>query len=49
MLWHTAGKALSCEQVPVMEILTEFRALGGVHGRKHRPSPPPQCTWEHGA
>ena len=29
MLWHRLAKHLSCEQLPVMAILKEFRELGG--------------------
>ena len=43
MIWHTMGKQLSCEQVPVAPILREFRALAGVRGRNaHRGQAPPQ-------
>ena len=46
MKWHTSGKDLKCEEVPVMQILKEFRALGGVRGRNtHRPHPP--ATYNH--
>ena len=42
MVWHTS-KELSCEQVPVMDILYEFRALAGVRGRNaHRGQQPPK-------
>ena len=27
MMWYTAGKDLACFQVPIMDILAEFRAL----------------------
>ena len=33
MVWHVGGKVLKSEQVPVMEILKEFRELAGVKGR----------------
>merc|ERR1712185_634718 len=33
MLWHSLAKDLSCEQLPVMAILKEFRELSGQHGR----------------
>ena len=37
MMWYTAGKDLACFQVPVMDILAEFRALVGIKGRNaHR-------------
>ena len=43
MVWHSMGKHLSCEQVPVVPILREFRALAGVKGRNaHRGQAPPQ-------
>lgn len=43
MAWHTMGKDLDCAHVPVMDILTEFRALAGVRGRyAHRGQQPPQ-------
>ena len=43
MAWHTMGKDLSCAQVPVMDILAEFRALAGIRGRNaHRGTNPPQ-------
>ena len=43
MVWHTMGKELSCEQLPVMDILYEFRALAGVRGRNaHRGQQPPK-------
>jgi hypothetical protein len=44
MLWHSLAKDLSCEQLPVMAILKEFRELGGVRGRKaHRGTMPPNA------
>ena len=43
MMWYTAGKDLACFQVPVMDILAEFRALEGIKGRNaHRGHQPPQ-------
>ena len=43
MVWHTMAKDLSCAQVPVMDILNEFRALAGIRGRNaHRGTDPPQ-------
>ena len=43
MLWHTMAKDTPCAEVPVMEILNEFRALAGIRGRNaHRGSNPPQ-------
>ena len=46
MLWHTMGKELSCQQLPVMAILKEFRDLGGVRGRHaHRPTMPPKYEY----
>ena len=42
MLWHRLGKHFSCEQLPVVEILKEFRRLAGIRGRNaHRPTQPP--------
>ena len=32
MLWHSLAKDLSCEQLPVMAFLKEFRMLSGQHG-----------------
>ena len=47
MMWHIVGKDLKSEQVPVMEILKEFRALAGIKGRyKHKPSAPPQYDFK---
>ena len=41
MIWHTLAKDLKCEQLPVMSILKEFRAMAGERGRKpHRPTQP---------
>ena len=41
MIWHTIAKGLKCQQVPVQLILNEFRALGGIRGRKaHRGADP---------
>jgi hypothetical protein len=46
MLWHSLAKDLSCEQLPVMAILKEFRELGGVRGRKaHRGTMPPKYEY----
>ena len=46
MIWHTVGKALECKDVPVRQILDEFRALGGIRGRSaHRGSAPPTYTF----
>ena len=43
MMWYIAGKDLACSQVPVMDILAEFRALAGIKGRNaHRGHDPPQ-------
>jgi hypothetical protein len=41
--WHFMAKEMSCEQVPVMEILHKFPSLAGIKGRyAHRGHPPPQ-------
>ena len=46
MIWHTMAHDLSYEQVPVQEILKEFRAMAGIRGRKaHKPTPPPAYPW----
>ena len=43
MTWYCMAKEMSCEQVPAMDILLEFRSLAGVRGRyAHRPHQPPQ-------
>ena len=43
MKWNCMAKEMSCEQVPAMEILHEFRSLAGIRGRNaHRPHQPPQ-------
>ena len=31
MMWHTMGKEMPCEAVPVMEILEQFRKLSLIH------------------
>ena len=42
MLWHTMAKGLTCEEVPVIAILEEFRELSGERTRNsHRPTNPP--------
>ena len=42
MVWHQLAKNLSCQELPVMSILKEFRDMAGEKGRKaHRPSEPP--------
>ena len=33
MMWYTMGKELKGADVPVMDILNEFRALAGIRGR----------------
>ena len=33
MIWHVGGKHLKSEEVPVLDILKEFRALAGIEGR----------------
>jgi hypothetical protein len=46
MLWHSLAKDLSCEQLLVMAILKEFRALSGQHGRHtHRGWTPPKYEY----
>ena len=46
MLWHSLAKQLSCEQLPVMAILKEFRELSGSHGRHtHRGQTPPKYEY----
>ena len=41
MAWYFMAKEMSCEQVPMMEILHEFRSLAGIKGRyAHRGHPP---------
>ena len=46
MLWHSLAKDLSCEQLPVMAILKEFRTLSGQHGRHtHRGWTPPKYEY----
>ena len=46
MLWHSLAKQLSCEQLPVMAILKEFRELSGAHGRHaHRGQTPPKYEY----
>ena len=46
MLWHTMGKELKCEEVPVMAILKVFRELAGERGRQvHRPTDPPKYPY----
>ena len=46
MLWHSLAKDLSCEKLPVMAILKEFRTLSGQHGRHaHRGWTPPKYEY----
>ena len=43
MVWHTAAKDVPFEEVPIMEILEEFRNLSGIRARKaHRGTAPPK-------
>ena len=43
MMWHVAARTISCSEVPVLDILHEFRALAGIRGRKaHRGHQPPE-------
>ena len=47
MIWHTIAKELTCDKVPVQEILKEFRTMAGIRGRiAHRPTPPPVYPWQ---
>ena len=46
MLWHSLGKGLSCQQLPVMAILKEFREISGKRGRDaHRGTQPPTYAY----
>ena len=46
MLWHSLGKDLKCEEVPVMAILKKFRDLAGVRGRtRHVGTNPPKYDY----
>ena len=43
MVWHVAGRTMPCCDVPILDILQEFRALAGIRGRKaHRGHQPPE-------
>ena len=43
VLWYMMGKELKSEEVPVMDILNEFRALASIRGRNaHCATQPPQ-------
>ena len=33
MVWHVAGRTMPCCDVPILDILQEFRALAGIRGR----------------
>ena len=47
MLWHEMGKELTPQELPVMAILKEFRAMAGPGGRTaHRPSEPSTYEYE---
>ena len=47
MTWHVGGKDLKSEEVPVLDILKEFRALAGIKGRnKHKATAPPQYDFK---
>ena len=47
MLWHIGGKPMKSEEVPVLEILKEFRALAGIEGwNKHKGVAPPQYDFK---
>ena len=42
MMWHVAARTMPCSEVPVLDILHEFRALAGMRGRNaHRGHQPP--------
>ena len=46
MLWHSQAKDITCEKLPVMAILKEFRKLAGIRGRNaHRPTNPPKYNY----
>ena len=43
VVWHTMSNHLTCEQLPVMAILKEFREMAGIRGRQaHRGTAPPK-------
>ena len=47
MLWHRMAKALKEQDVPVMAILKEFRAMTGEKGRRpHHPQDPIKYEYE---
>ena len=42
MVWHVAGRTMPCCDVPILDILREFRELAGIRGRYgHRGHQPP--------
>ena len=44
---ESSGDSWKSEQVPVLDILKEFRQLAGIRGRNaHRPSAPPQYDFK---
>ena len=46
MLWFQAAKGLEWKDVPVLEILKEFRRLAGIGGRSaHRGTAPPKHNY----
>ena len=46
MIWHSFSKELSCNKLPVMAILKEFRELSGARGRDaHRGTTPPKYAY----
>ena len=49
MMWHVAARTMPCSEVPVLDILHEFRALasvGGTHtGGISRPSMTTRSRW----
>jgi hypothetical protein len=47
MLWHRLAKNMNIHDVPVMEILKEFRTMAGPKGRSsHRPWPKVSYEYE---
>ena len=47
MAWYTMGKELSCAEVPVMDIVREFRALATGSRYAHRGQQPPEYGCIH--
>ena len=47
MLWHVMAKHLKHEEVPVLDILKEFRELAGIRGRNaHTGTTPPSYDFK---